>query len=284
MKNPTVKCAVCGEFVFGKPKNTKKEVVCQQCRFAKNAHRKFVGVGAALWAKRGGLHHNRAPGGNIVKSLIVVLLLSSSSYAAENRLAVKVFQNQTFTELKGTGSAAAGGQGLGIGVEYLRQLAPRFAVGLEVDRLGRSENESGDVIANAKTTLDGSVLAGLAVARIDLRASDKRVRPYVTGGAGLALVGLRAVVTPNPGATWATGGNAPKTIIDSQALGLAATVRAGVDLAVTSNLSIGAEAGYMRTTPVEHDLTAEGRSVFANESVKGADHGAFFGASIGYRF
>ena len=66
MKNPTVFCSVCREAVFGKPSNTKKPVVCWQCRFAKNAGRKFVGVGAASFAKRSGRHHNRAPGGNIV--------------------------------------------------------------------------------------------------------------------------------------------------------------------------------------------------------------------------
>jgi DNA-directed RNA polymerase subunit M/transcription elongation factor TFIIS len=67
MKNPTIFCSVCGEAVFKKPPNTKKAVVCQQCNFAKNARRKFVGVGAATRAKRAGIHHNRAPGGNIIR-------------------------------------------------------------------------------------------------------------------------------------------------------------------------------------------------------------------------
>lgn len=67
MNNPTIFCSVCKEAVFKKPKNTKKAVVCQQCRIEKNKARKYVGVGPALWAKRSGRHHNRAPGGNIVR-------------------------------------------------------------------------------------------------------------------------------------------------------------------------------------------------------------------------
>lgn len=66
MKNPTIFCSVCKEAVFKKPKNTKKPVVCPQCNYAKNAHRKVHRVGAASRARRAGLHHNRAPGGNIV--------------------------------------------------------------------------------------------------------------------------------------------------------------------------------------------------------------------------
>lgn len=67
MKNPTIRCSVCQEAVFGFPKNTKTPVVCQQCRWAKNAKRKFHRVGAASRQKRAGLHHNRAPGGNVVR-------------------------------------------------------------------------------------------------------------------------------------------------------------------------------------------------------------------------
>lgn len=66
MKNPTIFCSICKEAVFNKPKNTKKPVICTQCRHTMNAKRKFVGVGAASWAKRTGRHHNRAPGGNII--------------------------------------------------------------------------------------------------------------------------------------------------------------------------------------------------------------------------
>lgn len=65
MINPTLRCKVCFEYIFGKPKNTKKEVICYQCRYQKNAKRKFVGVGPALSARRSGRHHNRAPGGNM---------------------------------------------------------------------------------------------------------------------------------------------------------------------------------------------------------------------------
>ena len=67
MNNPTIFCSVCGEAVFRKPKNTNKVVICQQCSFAKNAKRKFVRIGPALMSRRLGRHHNRAPGGNIVR-------------------------------------------------------------------------------------------------------------------------------------------------------------------------------------------------------------------------
>ena len=42
---PTIKCSVCHEYIFGKPPNTKKKVVCAQCRRHTNARVKFNRAG-----------------------------------------------------------------------------------------------------------------------------------------------------------------------------------------------------------------------------------------------
>ena len=41
MKNPKAQCGRCLELVFGIPSKYKKPVICQQCRIAKNAGRKY---------------------------------------------------------------------------------------------------------------------------------------------------------------------------------------------------------------------------------------------------
>ena len=46
MKNPSVLCSVCKEPQF-RAANTKKPVTCWQCRYEKNARRKFRGTGKA---------------------------------------------------------------------------------------------------------------------------------------------------------------------------------------------------------------------------------------------
>lgn len=220
-----------------------------------------------------------------MRMLIAVLLLSSSGYAAENRVALKLFANNTLTDITVQGTDRDGKTGLGVGVEYLRQVAPRVSVGAEIDQLGRSENTSGKFINHVQGTVSGSMLAAMAVMRLDLNAPDRPLRPYVSAGAGLAVVSLKASAKLDPGYVWTTGGNATKTLVDSSAVGGVFTLRAGADLKLSESWSLGGEIGYVRTSEVEHQLTSDGKSVFGSAgTIKGPEASVIFGGSLAYRF
>lgn len=154
-----------------------------------------------------------------MKPLIAVLLLSLSGcisvHSAENRVAAKLFANNTLTDITVQGTDRDGKTGLGIGVEYLRQVSPRVALGAEIDQLDRSENTSGKFINHVQGTVSGSVLAALAIIRLDLNDQASRFRPYVSAGAGIAVVSLKGSAKLDPGYVWTTGGTAPKTLVDS---------------------------------------------------------------------
>lgn len=219
------------------------------------------------------------------KLIAVLLLLSPSGYAAENRVALKLFSNTTLTDITVQGTDKDGKTGLGIGAEYLRQLSPRVAVGAEIDRLGRSENTSGSFINHVQGTVSGSVLAALAILRLDLNDQASAFRPYVSAGAGLAVVSLKASARLDPGYVWTTGGSAPKTLVDSSEIGGVFTLRGGADLKLSESWSLGGEIGYVRTSEVEHQLTSDGKALFGNTAtIKGPEASVIVGGSLAYRF
>lgn len=219
-----------------------------------------------------------------MKTIITAALLAvlSMPAAASDVVTFKLLGNQTLTTVTGTGSDRDGAIGAGFAAEYMHELGKRFSIGAELAYLNRGELASDALLANARTTVSGKTIAGLALLRYDVL--EGKVKPYVAAGLGLASSSLKAVAQPAAGFVWAGGGREPRTFVDSSAVAGAVALRGGVDVNMGERFVLGAEVGYLYLTSSERPLTAAGIAATGVGVVSGDQSAVTFGGRIGYRF
>lgn len=215
---------------------------------------------------------------------VLLALVAAPAFASDNSLALKVFGVQTQTQIQAQGTDYDGALGPGFGLEYLHRVNTHISVGGEIDQLTRGTNESALFLNGVNTAVSGSVLAILAIARLDLMPENTSIHPYIMGGLGLAEASLHAEGTPQTGFAWKNGGSDTRTLIDESHEAMGLTIRAGADFPVNESLSLGAEVGLVRTSDVTYGLTSQGQALLGNTFIKGPQSSIIFGGSASYHF
>ncbi|MFI5348666.1 MAG: hypothetical protein ACHQ2Z_03910 [Elusimicrobiota bacterium] len=166
-----------------------------------------------------------------------------------------------FAGTAGGGSANNGVTGPGFGLQYLYNTSPRFGWGLEYDYYQRNVSESASLLplSNAFVFGDTSLLFGVMKVALADRGP---VRPFVLLGAGAYLNSLTINAHPQQGYAWSdTQTGETRTLVDDTALGLAATVRVGLDFGFYDPSVFSLEAGWTGMTSADYQATAQGRAL-----------------------
>lgn len=161
----------------------------------------------------------------------------------------------------GGGSMRNGDVGPLLGLQYLRSLSPRLAVGGEFQYAARSEAFSQGLLTNSQTGVFGDTVLFLGELKYSLSAR-RGTRPYVLVGAGPGFNSTVIDARPNFGFVWSdTGTDERRRLIDGSAWGLAATARLGVDFDVSPSNVFSLEGGWTGLTGERYGATAQGQAL-----------------------
>jgi opacity protein-like surface antigen len=177
----------------------------------------------------------------------------------------------------GEGSILLGGQ-------YLYQVSPRWAAGLNLDYMHRGRTGSQSLLPSSTTDVFGDSLVFLPVAKFSL-ATEGMVRPYLLGGVGLNRTSTLIEAAPNPGFEWSdTNTFETRTLMDDAHWGFASTLRAGLDFYRPFDPAVfGFEVGWTHVANPSYDATLQGQDL-GLESVTGTLDFLTIGFRLGWRF
>lgn len=218
-----------------------------------------------------------------MKTLILLLILAVPA-AARNSVAVKLIGSQPMTKVKAQGTAKDGGFGLGIGVEYMRQITNRLSVGADLSFIDRPEAADRDVLERTYTRLSGRSVSAFALMKMSFRP-ESVITPYIAGGVGMTKSDMNVEARPNIGETWAaTGTNDQRVLVDASDRAIAYTARIGFETSKDEDVLFGLELGYNRTRPMTYGLTDQGREVLGDRKVRGPQAAVTLSSRVGFRF
>lgn len=150
----------------------------------------------------------------------------------------------------GGGRSTNGAAGIQFTPQYLMKLNSRWATGLELNYLNRSERLTRSLLPSSETQVSGSHLVLMPILKYSL--TDRGVaRPYISGGVGAQYSSTLIDAQPSVGFVWSdTSTDEPRTLVDDAHWGLATSARLGVDFSMVGPGVFGVEFGW---THVEND-------------------------------
>jgi hypothetical protein len=164
-------------------------------------------------------------------------------------------------EQAGGGRDPVGGTGPAFGAEYLYDVKPRLALGLDLQWLGRGSNSSFKLLSNAESAVGGGSFVFLGAAKLDLRGSGN-ARPFLLLAAGGHRTTLRVDSQPVLGFVWAdTQTFETRRLIDGSSWGPAASARLGLELRNWDPSFFRVEAGFTALSGATYGATPAGRAI-----------------------
>lgn len=159
------------------------------------------------------------------------------------------------------GRANNGDLGARIGLQYLRAVTPRSALGVEFAYVDRSSTDSPDLLPNAFSHVSGDSVILLANWKYML-TKDGEVRPYVLFGAGGHYTSTTVDAHPNPGFVWSdTLTSEGRRIVDGSEWGPAMSVRLGLDFLFAQPTIFGLEVGWTGLANSKYRPTSQGQDL-----------------------
>jgi hypothetical protein len=161
----------------------------------------------------------------------------------------------------GGGTASDGIAGPLFGVQYLYHATPQAAWGLEFHYYDREATDSPNLLPNAESHVFGNSLLMMGVLKFSLTDRGD-VRPFVLLGAGAHETYTAIDAHPFGGFAWADTGTAEtRRIVDDNAVGLAGSVRLGLDFGYVGPYVFSLEAGWTGLTSATYGATGQGRAL-----------------------
>ena len=161
----------------------------------------------------------------------------------------------------GGGEANNGDVGPALGAQYLHEVAPRAALGVDVHWYYRSVTDSPDLLNASSSRVLGDTLLMMGALKYEL-TDHGSARPYLQLGAGAHRTSTTIYVRPDTGFTWSdTATSERRRIVDDAAWGAAFSARLGVDLAIAEPYVFSVEAGWTGLTSANYRATRQGAAL-----------------------
>jgi hypothetical protein len=167
----------------------------------------------------------------------------------------------SFSGTSGGGSANNGDMGSAFGVQYLYFSSPRVGWGAELHYYDRNTADSPSLLPSSDSHVFGDSLLVLGVMKLAL--TDRRtVRPYVLLGAGAHRSATAIDAHPSVGFVWSdTRTGETRRLVDDSAVGLAASVRLGLDFGFVDSSVFSLEAGWTGLASARYAATPAGQDL-----------------------
>jgi hypothetical protein len=166
-----------------------------------------------------------------------------------------------FSGTAGGGSASNGDVGTAFGFQYLYFSSPRVGWGLEYHYYDRGVADSQNLLPLSDSHVFGDTSLLLGVAKFSLTDGGV-VRPFLLLGAGGHLSSTVVDSRPLQGYVWSdTQTNETRRLIDGGGVGLAASVRLGLDFGFIDPSVFSVEAGWTGLTNVSYQSTTQGSAI-----------------------
>jgi hypothetical protein len=161
----------------------------------------------------------------------------------------------------GGGSANNGDVGPAFGLQYLYLASRRVGWGLDFHYYQRGEAASPSLLPSADAHVFGDTLLLLGVVKYSL-ADRGFVRPFVLLGAGAHRTTTTIDAHPSAGFAWSdTQTGETRRLVDGSAVGLAASVRLGLDFGFADPRLFSLEAGWTGLTSAHYGATPQGQAL-----------------------
>lgn len=218
----------------------------------------------------------------------MVLLAGCASASFGHSLSLDIGPSFPLTSIDitnvGGGKETAGTTGLAIGGQFLYDLRKDIGLGLDINHYGTGDRTSSSFIPAADSTLNSSVTSVLAVWKFSM-LTDGKVWPYIIGGLGMASANLKVDAKPSAGFVWRDSGtNETRSLVDKTNTAFSGAVALGLDVPITSQIFLGAEARYTFVASATYDTTPR---TFVNtgvSSVQGTQAFIATTAHLAYKF